>query len=87
MNKKQKITVYLSLAAVIGVFVYWIASGAEIFTKNKVLVEKTDEIFGTTYKEWQDKFVWGLDYTAVATLLIIIISGALIYLFKNRKEA
>ncbi len=61
MSKNQKRTIIIGLVVIAITVVIWLASGGEIFTKTQVLIEKKDELFGTTYKEWQNKFVWGLD--------------------------
>ena len=85
MNHKQKKILLSSLFIILTVIIVWLFSGAEIFTKTQVLIEKKDELFGTTYKEWQNKFVWGLDLTGAVTGAVVIICGFLIYLF-NKKE-
>ncbi|MCG6960506.1 hypothetical protein LJE82_11505, partial [bacterium BMS3Abin03] len=62
MNNKQKIVVIIGAVLIIAALIVWLSNGSEVFTKTQVLVEKKDELFGTTYKEWQDKLVIGLDY-------------------------
>lgn len=86
MNKKQKITLIIGLGIIAISFIIWLSSGSEIFTKTQVLIEKKDELFGTTYKEWQNKFIWGLDLTAAVSGIVVVICGTLIYYFK-RKES
>lgn len=78
-NAKQKRTFVIGLSLIIIVLLIWVAFGMEIFTKTQVIVEKTDELFGTTYKEFEDKFILGLDYTAVISALIAAITGAIIF--------
>lgn len=85
MNKKQKITLFSCLFVILAVIIVWLFSGAEVFTKTQVLIEKKDELFGTTYKEWQNKFVWGLDLTAIISTLIVLIGSLLFYLFRSKK--
>ncbi|MEJ2614916.1 MAG: hypothetical protein P8Z35_08160, partial [Ignavibacteriaceae bacterium] len=60
MNKYQKRTILVGLIIVAAAVVVWLASGGEIFTKTQVLIENKDALFGTTYKELQDKFIFGL---------------------------
>lgn len=86
INKKQKFTIIIAAVLIIAVFIYWQLSGGVIFTKTQILIEKKDELFGTTYKEWQDKLVWGLDYTLIATAVIILISGILFFIFKKKAK-
>lgn len=86
MNKKQKITIIAGSAIIIIAFIIWGLYGAEIFTKTQVLVEKKDELFGTTYKQWQNKFIWGLDLTGAVTASVFIICGILFYFFKRREK-
>lgn len=86
MNKKQKIVLYTAIILIAAVFIVWLLSGAEIFTKNQVQVEVYDELFDTTYMEWQDKFVLGLDYVLGFSGLVALISGILILLFKSKRK-
>ena len=86
MNEKQKLVVLIGVSIIVGVIAAWIFTGAEIFSKSQILVEKEDPLFGTTYKEWQDKFIFGLDYTALSSAVVAVISGILIYLFKTKKR-
>ena len=86
MNEKQKLVVLVGISIVVGVIAVWLFTGGEFFSKSQILVEKEDPLFGTTYKEWQDKFILGLDYTAAASAAVAGISGILLYLFKNKKK-
>lgn len=85
MNKKQKITIYTGLIIIVITFIVWLAYGGELFTKTQVLIEKKDELFGTTYKEWKDKFIWGLDYTLYVTGITVFICSILILIFRKKK--
>jgi hypothetical protein len=85
MNNKQKIILATAILIIAILLIAWSVSGGEIFTKTQVLIEKKDELFGTTYKQWQNKFVWGLDLTGAASAAVAIISGFLIYRFKQKK--
>jgi hypothetical protein len=61
-------------------------NGAEIFTKTQVLVEKKDELLGTSYKEWKDSFILGLDYALGISFISVVTSSILIYLFNNKRK-
>ncbi len=85
MNKKQKITLLTGVLIIAAAFIVWLSFGGELFTKTQVLIEKKDELFGTTYKEWQDKFIWGLDYTLYVTGAVVFICGILFFVFRRKK--
>ena len=85
MNKKQKITLLTGFLIIAAAFIVWLSFGGELFTKTQVLIEKKDELFGTTYKEWQDKFIWGLDYTLYVTGAVVLICGILFFVFRRNK--
>ena len=85
MNKKQKITILAGLLVIIAVFVVWLSYGGDLFTKTQVLIEKKDELFGTTYKEWKDEFIWGLDYTLYITGATVVVCGILFFVFRKKK--
>ena len=85
-NKRQKRTMGIALFLIVIALVVWIAYGANIFTKTKVLVERKDELFGTTYKEWQDKLVLGLDYISVFMGAVVVIAGVFLFKFKSHKK-
>ena len=85
-NKQQKTTLIIALILIAISVIIWIAYGANIFTKTKVLVEKKDELFGTTYKEWQDKLVLGLDYISVFIGAVVVIAGIFLFKFKSHKK-
>ncbi|MEJ2494643.1 MAG: hypothetical protein P8Y79_10005 [Ignavibacteriaceae bacterium] len=42
--------------------------------------------FGTTYKEWQDKLVIGLDYAGGFCAVILTITGSLFFLLRTKKK-
>jgi len=85
-NKKQK-NILIAAFLVIGVsFIVWLAYGGEIFTKTQVLVEIKDEVFDTSYKEWHDKFIWGLDLTLAISGITAVVSGILLFFFRSKKQ-
>jgi hypothetical protein len=100
MNKKQKNTIIVGIILIVVVLLFWISQGGEIFTKTQIIIDKTsdlDKMLGIQNKEFIDKFVFGLlpsgfglvvEFLSASTLgfTIIVISGFLIYLFKNKKK-
>ena len=85
MNKKQKITLLVGLIIIALAFIVWLYYGGELFTKTQVLIEKKDELFGTTYKEWQNKFIWGLDYTMYISGATVAVCTVLFFVFRKKK--
>ena len=86
MNKKQKIVLLIGAVLVLSALILWVAHGGQIFTKNQVLIEKQDELFGTTYKEWEDKIVIGLDYAGGFSAIVGVLTGILFFIFRNKKN-
>lgn len=86
MNKKQKIILYIGLLLIVAAIVAWQLHGGEIFTKTQVLVEVKDELFGTTYNEWKDQFVLGLDYTGGFIGVVVVAGGILLFALRTKKQ-
>jgi hypothetical protein len=86
MNKNQKITIITGSVVIIAAFIIWITNGTYVFTQTQVLIEKTDPLFGNTYKEWQNKFIWGLDLTLIISALSIVLSAVLFFIFKRKRK-
>ncbi len=86
MNKKQKRVIYFALAIVVASLIVWLLYGGEIFTKTQVLVEKKDPLFGWNERQWVNKFVWGLDLSLLISGITAVISVALIFLFRTKKN-
>jgi len=86
MNKKQKIVLVVGAVLIFSALILWLAHGGEFFTKTQVLIEKQDELFGTTYKEWKDKIVIGFDYAGGFSAMIAVISGVLFFFFRTKKD-
>ncbi len=87
MNKKQKYIIVTGLLIISVVLIFWLTQGAEIFTKTQVLVDKTselDKMLGVENKQYVDKFVLGLDYAGAFSGIVVIISGFLTYLLRNK---
>lgn len=86
MNKKQLKIFLIADTIIVASIVVWIVYGMEIFTKNQVLIEKKDELFGWTEKVWVDKFIWGLDLSLAIIGITLAVGGFLFYKFRNKKE-
>ncbi|MCL6099379.1 MAG: hypothetical protein M1391_12470 [Bacteroidetes bacterium] len=87
MNKKQKTVLVTGSIVVVATLIVWLAYGGEIFTKTQVLVEKKDELFGWTDKQWVNKFVWGLDLSLLISAITAVISAALLFIFRSKKKS
>ena len=85
MNKKQKIVLVVGAVLIFSALILWLAHGGDIFTKTQVLVEVQDDLFGTTYKEWEDKIVIGLDYASGFSGIVFVISAVLFFFFRTKK--
>lgn len=89
MNNKQKYTLIIALILIVISVVVWITQGAEVFTKTQILVDKTtdlDRMLGVENKQFENKFVLGLDYTAAFSAVVAVISGFIIYRFRNKRK-
>ena len=86
MNKKQKIVVVTGGLLVLSALIIWVAHGAEFFTKTQVLIEKQDDLFGTIYKEWEDKIIIGFDYAGGFSAVVVVITGILYFFFRNKNS-
>ena len=85
MNKKQKIVLVVGAVLIFSALILWLAHGGDIFTKTQVLVEVQDDLFGTTYKQWEDKIVIGLDYAGGFSGIVFVISAVLFFFFRTKK--
>jgi hypothetical protein len=100
MNKNQKMVTGLGIFLIVITLFYWYSQGYEVFTKTKVLVDKTtdlDRMLGVENKEYIDKFVFGLLPSGMSSIMetistasiagvIVLLSGILIYLFRNKEK-
>ena len=84
LNQKQKKIIYIWLLIVAAAIFIWIGFGSEVFTKTQILVEKRDELLDTTYKEWKEQFVLGLDYTFAFIALVSAIAIGFIWRQRTR---
>ena len=85
MNKKQKIVLVIGAVLIFSALILWLAHGGEIFTKTQVLIEMQDDLFGTTYNEWEDRIVVGLDYAGGFSGIVAVISAVLFFFFRTKK--
>ena len=100
MNKTQKYIAVIGIILIAITLFYWYSQGAEIFTKTQVLVDKTtelDRMLGVENKQYIDQFVFGLlpsgmssiiEITSAASItgLVVLLTGILIYLFRNKRK-
>ena len=89
MNKNQKYVLIIGTILIVLALVYWYTQGAEVLTKTQVIVDRTtdlDRMLGVENKEYVDKFVLGLDYAGGFSAVVTVLSGILIYLFRNKKK-
>ncbi|OGU36120.1 MAG: hypothetical protein A2068_12125 [Ignavibacteria bacterium GWB2_35_6b] len=86
MNKKQKVVLLSGIIIIALSLIIWLYYGGEIFTKTEVLVEKHDELFNSTYTEWEDKFIWGLDLSLVISGVTAVACGILFIIFKKKNK-
>lgn len=84
INRTQRRTLFIGLILIVIALLVWIGFGSEIFTKTEVLIEKSDEHLGTSYKEWKDKFILGLDYVIGFVGVVVILVSIL--LWKQRSK-
>lgn len=87
MNKKQKIVLISTFTIAAASLIIWLAYGAEFFTKTQVLVEQKDELFGWTEKKWVDKFVWGLDLSAIISGVAVVAGAISFFIFRNKPKS
>ncbi len=84
-----KIINIISALLVLSVIVTWLLHGAEIFTKTKILVDKTtelDKMLGVKNEVWVDKFILGFDYSALAIAIIILTTFTINYYSKTKRK-
>ncbi|NWG29337.1 MAG: hypothetical protein HXY48_12485 [Ignavibacteriaceae bacterium] len=91
MNSKQKYVIVSAVIIIAGVLIWWLASGAEILSKDGVWVEQElselDKALGLEpQKIYQEKFIPGLlPHTAVISGIVVVISAILFFTFKSNK--
>ena len=92
MNNKQKKVVLIAVILLALAAVAWLYSGGEVFSKDGIFVEKEltdlDKMLGQApQKVYQEKFILGLlPHTAVFAGIVVVVSGILIFIFRNKKN-
>jgi hypothetical protein len=84
LNSKQKILIMIVIGLILVSLIIWQSYGGEIWTKTQVLVEIKDEVFDTTYKEWKDQFVLGLEYTLLFDGIVGTLGLISVFLFRTK---
>ena len=75
----------LALLLLLGTSAWWVTAGKNPgWTKNKVAVEKKDEITEIVFTEYEDRFVPGVDILAAAGVGALVMAGLS---FLGRKKA
>jgi len=85
LNNRQKATLAIGTSLILILLIVWIAYGAEFWTKTQVLVEVKDEIFDSTYKEYRDQFVLGLEYTLLGSGIIFVFTIVTAFFQRDKK--
>lgn len=66
----------VAVVIVSGAFIWWFQAGKNTgWTKDRVAVEKIDEITEITYTEYEERFVPGIDFLAAGLLGGLVIGG------------
>ncbi|MCZ7639086.1 MAG: hypothetical protein M5U12_25370 [Verrucomicrobia bacterium] len=67
----------LAALLALGTLTFWLATGAHRgWTRTSVAVEKTDEITGLTYREYESRFVPGVDVLGAGLLGALVVATA-----------
>lgn len=67
-----------------GVLTYWVLQGAHRgWNIDKVPVNKTDEITGIAYVDYEERFVPGVEFLATGTAVALLLFGSS-FLFRRR---
>ncbi|HUX60899.1 MAG TPA: hypothetical protein VMV32_06275 [Ignavibacteriaceae bacterium] len=90
MNKKQKISIFSGLIAILIAFAIWAIQGFHLFTHQKVEVQlpqsDVDKLLGQPPRyEWVNHFTLGLEYTLAFAAIAIGFSVVLFFLFKSKR--
>ncbi|MCX6175336.1 MAG: hypothetical protein NTZ27_11340 [Ignavibacteriales bacterium] len=76
MNQKQKRTLIVSAIIIVSSLILWIAFGGHLFTRTHVLVENKEV----------NKFIWGLNFSIVLSVVTIFIGSIVFFLFRDKKK-
>jgi hypothetical protein len=73
---KRWLQVLAALLA-LGTLTLWLATGAHRgWTRTSAAVEKTDEITGLTYREYESRFIAGVDVLGAGLLGALVLAGS-----------
>ncbi|KAB2841801.1 MAG: hypothetical protein F9K45_07575 [Melioribacteraceae bacterium] len=86
LNKSQKYILIGGLLIISAALIIWAGFGGEVFTKTEILVDRKDNLLGTTYKVWQEKFILGLDLTIVFILISTLITITAFFFKRDKKQ-
>lgn len=92
MNSKQKNVVIVALVLIAAALIWWLVSGGEILSKDRILVEQElselDKSLGLEPQQiYQDKIVWGLlPHFAGISGVVVVISAILFFIFRTKKQ-
>ncbi|MHB1687627.1 MAG: hypothetical protein ACYCVH_09655 [Ignavibacteriaceae bacterium] len=91
MNRKQKVTIFSGVAAIIIAFAIWALQRFHLFTHQKIMVQlpqtDVDKLLGQPPRyEWVNHFTLGLEYTLAFAAIVIAISTAMFFIFKNKRK-
>lgn len=84
--KAKQTAAVISFVAGLATVLYWIMSGASLWTLTKERVEVKDELFGTTNVEWHDTFKPGLEYIGPIVVVLLLLS-IFFYMSSRRSKA
>lgn len=77
----------LSAVILVTTAIWWVQAGSNPgWTKNKVFVEKEDEITGISYPVEEDRFVPGVDLLAAAGGVALVMGGVSFFLGSPRRK-
>ena len=83
-NRKQKTTLIATLVVLAASAAVWAYSGFSLFTRQQIPVQIYDELLGTSYTEWKDAMIVGLDIVGPVALAVLATGLLLIRLFRTK---
>ncbi len=86
MNKKQKTILLTTLLVLAANAAVWAAGGFSLFTRQQIPVQIHDELLGTSYTEWQDALIVGLDILGPIALALLASSVLLLRFFRTKQS-
>jgi hypothetical protein len=71
-----------ALVALAGCGIWWAGGAHRGWTKNKVAVEKIDEVTEIAYVEYEDRFVPGVEFPLASLALAFVLGGVALFVRK-----